>query len=146
METFEYYKLIRNKVQLHKVELLSMNCFKQDQVKKDKQEVQIAFHRNINALSDDKIEIILKSRIGIEEGLFQFDITYKGICFSTDKSISRVQLEQYAYDQVVPLLLPYVRECVASTMARMGLPIFTLPTMDILDAIEANLTSTEDQE
>lgn len=49
----------------------------------------------------------------------------------------------YMIDQVVPLLLPYVREIVSSTMARMNLPIFTIPTMDVLDSIEANLSKDE---
>jgi preprotein translocase subunit SecB len=147
METLEYYKFIRNSIQFHNVELVSMNCMKRDLnlVKESGNEVYISLHREVKLLSENQAEITLHSKIGIEDGPFEFDIVYKGHCNAMIE-LSNLQFEQYAYDQVVPLILPYVRECVASTMARMGLPIFTLPTMDVLDAIEANSQLEEDQE
>lgn len=147
MSTLEYYKMIKNSVKLVEVELLSMNCYKRDTGKKEDKggEVHILLQRDVNLISSDQVEIILKSRIGIEDGPFEFNIVYKGLCVSS-MELSNHQLEQYAYDQIVPLLLPYLRECVASTMARMRLPIFTLPTMDVLDSIEANLGQEEELE
>ncbi|WP_371018942.1 hypothetical protein [Pseudalkalibacillus sp. JSM 102089] len=146
METLDYYKLIRNHVQIYKAELVSMNCLKRYVEKKsEKSEVQILLSREVNLVTEKRVEIILHSIVSIPDGPFEFDIVYKGFC-GTNAELDSAQLEQYAYDQVVPLLLPYVRECVASTMARMGLPIFTLPTMDVLDAIEANRTPEEEQE
>ncbi|NRD78549.1 protein-export chaperone SecB [Bacillus sp. BRMEA1] len=142
--TLDYYKLIRNSVQLRKVELISLNCVKREFEGPGKQ-VQIFLKREVNMLSEDTVEIYLHSNVGIKEGPFEFDVLYKGVCKSSIK-LSKPQFEQYAYDQVVPLLLPYLRECIASTMARMALPIYTLPTLDVLDTLEANLNKVHSEE
>ncbi|MGB2993566.1 MAG: protein-export chaperone SecB [Paenisporosarcina sp.] len=152
METSEYYKIIRNSVQLAEVTLVSMNCFRNfkdsEEVEGDEPKshhVQLAFKRKVNLLSTKHAEIFLLTKVGVDEGPFEFEIEYRGICFLTNE-ISETAFEQYVYDQVVPLLMPYVRECIASTMARMDLPIFTIPTIDILDTLEVNLNPEDIQE
>ncbi|MFJ7995460.1 protein-export chaperone SecB [Peribacillus frigoritolerans] len=147
MSTLEYYKLIRNSIQFRNVELVSLNCIKRkkESISNQGNEVQIMLKREVNVLSEDEAEILLHSIVGIPDGLFEFEVEYKGICFKTE-ALSKPQFEQYAYDQIVPLLLPYARECIASTMARMGLPAFNIPTMDVLDSLDANSHAFEDQE
>jgi preprotein translocase subunit SecB len=146
VDTYEYYKLIRNSVQLFDAELVSMNCInRKDQNQDGEVNVPIVLQREVKIVEDDRAEIYLRAQVGSEEAPFYFDIVYKGVCVAfTD--LDKNQFEQYAYDQVVPLLLPYTRECVSSTMARMDLPIFTIPTMDILDSMEANSHPQGDQE
>ncbi|USK44666.1 protein-export chaperone SecB [Cytobacillus oceanisediminis] len=146
MSTLEYYKLIRNAVKLYKVDLVSLNCIGRSVEESDQDvDVPIYFQRDVKLLSSNKAEFLLRARIGSDNGPFLFEMAYKGLCVSAE-NLDKVQFEQYTYDQIVPLVLPYVRECVASTMARMGLPIFTLPTIDVLDTLEANFTSEENQE
>lgn len=143
METLDYYKLMNNSIQFLDVELVSMNCIKREIDPTEAQdmdyEVKISMTREVQLISEDKAHIFLHSKVGIENGPFDFDITYKGLCVTT-KELDAPSFEQYAYNYVVPLLLPYVRECIGSTMARMGLPIFTLPTIDVLDTIEENMS------
>jgi preprotein translocase subunit SecB len=124
-----------------------MNCIKRDieDISEGDKGVKILLQRDVRLISEDKVELILHSKVGIPNGLFEFDIVYKGYC-EKNIEMSKPQFEQYAYDQVVPLLLPYVRECISSTMARMGIPIFTLPTIDVLDSLEANKKIEENQE
>lgn len=147
MDTTEYYKLIRNSVQLIDVKLVSMNCINRiEKLEVDEEDeddvinhhVQLSFRRKVKVISENSAEIHLLSKIGVENGPFDFEIEYQGLCVAT-VNLSSASFEQYAYNQVVPLLIPYVRECVASTMARMGLPVFTIPTIDVLDSIEENL-------
>lgn len=151
METLEYYKIIKNSIQFVEAELVSMNCVKRDVVATDDEdssesyEVKISLSREVGKVADSTAEIFLHSKIGIPEGPFNFEITYKGWCIAT-QDIDEVSFEQYAHTQIVPLLLPYVRECVSSTMARMGLPIFTLPTLDVLNSIEANMDNEKHEE
>ncbi|ATX83771.1 hypothetical protein CU084_06575 [Bacillus velezensis] len=69
-------------------------------------------------------------------------MVYSAVCNLSDPS-KEDEFEKYTYDQVVPLLLPYVRECVASMLSRMGLPIFTIPTIDVLKTLEVNKSNEE---
>ncbi|MEK6449719.1 protein-export chaperone SecB [Priestia aryabhattai] len=138
MSSFEEYKLIANSVQLSDVELISMKCLNKGfSNEKDEQTVSIKMQRKVEMKNNTEAILFLRTIVGGENSPFLFDIVYKGVCNSL-ADITVEQFEQYAYVQVVPLLLPYARECITSTMARMGLPIFTLPTMDILDSYEEN--------
>lgn len=150
METMEYYKLIRNQINLKKVQLVSVNCKSQD-LEKDKVdlEIPIALKRNVQIETENMAVFTLKARIGSENTPFFFEAEFKGVCVVADEKVDldKQHFEQYTYDQIVPLLLPYVRECLASMLARMGLPIFTLPTIDVLETLEANQKpDAEDQE
>jgi preprotein translocase subunit SecB len=133
--TLEYYKLIRNNVQLRDVELLSLECHKNDGEDKD---IVLELSRAVNIIKSDEAEIQLQAKVRfVNEGPFEFDMVYKGVCFTLNE-LKEEDFKEYAYEQVVPLLLPYARECIASTMARMGLSIYTIPTMDILASLELN--------
>ncbi|PEK36076.1 MULTISPECIES: protein-export chaperone SecB [Bacillus cereus group] len=141
METFEYYKLIRNNVQLQDVRLISIECHNliSESNEGESREVAVRVKRNVELLDDNCAEITMQAWIGFDdqEGPFEFTIVYGGLCVS-DESLVPEEFKKYAYDQVVPLLLPYVRECVSSTMARMNLPIFYLPTLDVLETLKVN--------
>lgn len=146
-ELMEYYTICANSVQLAEVKLEQMNCInrglKENSVE---QEIEISLQRSVELISSSKAEIALTARVGFEEeGPFFFYIVYSGICKLLDPS-KEDDFEKYSYDQVVPLLLPYVRECVASTLSRMDLPIFTIPTIDVLKTLEVNKSNEESVE
>lgn len=151
MEMIEYYKLINNSIQFLDVELVSLNCVKREieivpeEAKDSDFEVKILMRREVQLISENEANIFLHSKVGIPDGLFDFEITYKGLCITT-RELDAPSFEQYAYNQVVPLLLPYVRECISSTMARMGIPVFTLPTIDVLDSIGENMNDENSEE
>jgi preprotein translocase subunit SecB len=137
--TLDYYKLIRNNVQLTKVELISMECYKRD-VKLEEKQITLKLQSGVNLLDSKKAEAILRTIVGWEEeeeGPFLFTIVYRGICESKGEAEGE-EFEEYVSHQVVSLLLPYARECVATTLARMNLPIYTIPTMDVLGSLHAN--------
>ncbi|MED4705224.1 protein-export chaperone SecB [Bacillus velezensis] len=138
-----YYTLCANSVQLDEVKLEQMNCINRGLENRVENEVEISLQRRVELIDSSKAEIALRARVGFEEeGPFFFDIVYSGICNLSDPS-KEDEFEKYTYDQVVPLLLPYVRECVASMLSRMGLPIFTIPTIDVLKTLEVNKSNEE---
>jgi preprotein translocase subunit SecB len=138
MSVFEEYKIISNAIQLKDVELVSMKCLNKSNDNNDNKKVTVKMQRKIEMENEKEATIFMRTIVGGEKDCpFGFDIVYKGTCVClTDIDVQ--QFEQYAYIQVIPLLLPYVRECVSSTMARMALPVFTIPTIDILDSYEEN--------
>ncbi len=141
----EYYKVIRNSVQLVDVELVALECIK-NEVTKQKVEVELKFSRAVTLRDSKNAEILLKTTVATKEEkpLFSFNLVYKGICISTSE-ISEQEFQNYLNDQVVPLLMPYARECVASTMARMKLTPYTIPTMDVLQSLIANKEGEDSQ-
>ncbi|ATL41681.1 protein-export chaperone SecB [Bacillus velezensis] len=138
-----YYTLCANSVQLDEVKLEQMNCINRGLENRVENEVEISLQRRVELIDSSKAEIALRARVGFEEeGPFFFDIVYSAVCNLSDPS-KEDEFEKYTYDQVVPLLLPYVRECVASMLSRMGLPIFTIPTIDVLKTLEVNKSNEE---
>jgi preprotein translocase subunit SecB len=144
MSIMEYYQLIRNEVKLIDVELVSLQCAKnQNEQEENEDKILLKLHREVKLISEREAEIFLRAVVGFEnDGPFLFDLRYKGLCISVGE-LQDEDFEKYAYEQVVPLLLPYARECVSSTMARMALPIYTIPTMDVLQTIEVNREEEE---
>lgn len=141
MENSDHYKFIANSVQLKNIELVSLKCDKKDldKMKNKKPIVEMNFKRIAKLLNETEVEIKLNTILEVKD-LFTFNIIYKGICEKINPSLTEEELEEYAYTQVVPLLLPYVRELISNTMWRMNLPVFTIPTMDILSSYEENDT------
>ncbi|AGK52056.1 protein-export chaperone SecB [Bacillus sp. 1NLA3E] len=138
MNTYDYYKLAFNSIQLEKAHLEKMKCINRGLDGIEDNQLEIKLTRKIDLIDDSRAAIRLKAIVGFEEeGPFLFDIVYYGECVLCDKS-QKEKFEEYSYDQIVPLLLPYVRECVSSTLARMELPIFTIPIIDVIGSIEEN--------
>ncbi|ASI84721.1 hypothetical protein FORC48_3641 [Bacillus cereus] len=145
-ETMEYYKIIRYHIQLKDVRLISLQCknFITDDTEEVNKRVSVKMTREVKLVNDRHAEILLHTKVGFKEedqlkAPFSIDITYGGLCYAIPEADLTVEeFEQYAYDQVVPLLLPYVRECVSNNLARMQLPIFYLPTMDVIKTMESN--------
>lgn len=141
METIEYYTLIRNNVQLQDVRLISMECKNliSDANEGENREVIVRIRRGVELLDKQHAEITMQAFIGFEDqnGPFEFKIIYGGLCVCQE-SLPEEEFHEYAYNQVVPLLLPYVRECVSNTMARMNMPIYYLPTLDVLETLKSN--------
>ncbi|KGR80631.1 hypothetical protein CD30_19600 [Ureibacillus massiliensis 4400831 = CIP 108448 = CCUG 49529] len=140
-KTLEYYKLIRNSVQFIDVELLKLDCEKRTEELGDGRGVSLSLGRDVLNVKDNEAELILNVELIGPNDIFKIDLTYKGLCRNMNSDISKAQFEQYAYDQIVPLLLPYARECISNTLMRMKLPIFLLPTIDVLDTLEVNATN-----
>lgn len=133
---FEEYKLIKNSIQLVDVDLVSLECKKLDG---NSRKLGFKLERAVNKLESRKVEIFLRVTINFEEEPpFYLTLEYKGICNSKDDNIVEDSLIEYADTQVVPLLLPYARECISNTLLRMKLPVFNLPTMDILRSMTEN--------
>lgn len=132
---FDKYKTIKNHVQLQEVELVSLAC---ERLAGNNTEIQMNTERKIDVINEKTVEIFLRVNIDFEsDAPFRMTVVYKGTCVSL-VDINEETLKNYAFSIAVSLLLPYARECVASTMARMGLPVFNLPTIDILATLQGN--------
>ena len=145
MDTKEYYHLIRNSVKLIHAELKSIKSIKRSNEFSNDDDVEIRLQRRVEIIDEETAEIYLRAVVGfVKEGPFLFDVIYKGICLSVNEEMDEDIFKVYAYEQIVPLLLAYVRECIASTMARMDLPVFLIPTMDVLASVAENIEEDEE--
>ncbi len=68
-------------------------------------------------------------------------MVYSGECTLLDND-EMLNFKDYCDKQVVPLLLPYIRENVSNTLIRMSLPNFTVPTIDVVASYIKNEEST----
>jgi len=140
-ELMSYYKLIRYSVHLQDVRLKSLKVNRLDGESKT---MNVSIQRGVSMLEAGAV-IAIKVNIDFEEdGPFELELELEGLCVATNESITEEELRQYAFDQVVPLLLPYARETVASTLARMHLPIFNIPTMDVLQSMAYNSVDSQE--
>lgn len=143
METFEYYKLIKTAVQLREVRLDSINCSLLDASSKNRN-LSLELNRHVEVISDREAHIKLHAKVHFkEDGPFLIDVVYLGKTELLDESIDKQGFEEYNLHSVVPLLLPYARECVSSLLSRMGFPVYTIPTMDILESLNENMEKSE---
>lgn len=130
----EYYKLIRYSVDLQDIRLKSLRCQRLDG---ENRNIVLKLQRNVEIV-DGRAKIDLSAIVTFEEeGPFYIETELEGLCVPT-LEISEEELKEYAYEQVTPLLLPYVREIVTNALSRMDLPIYYIPTMDVLKSLEAN--------
>ncbi|MGE9751344.1 protein-export chaperone SecB [Bacillus inaquosorum] len=143
METFEYYKLIKTAVQLREVKLDSINCTLLDASSKNRN-LSLELNRHVEVISDREAHIKLHAKVHFkEEGPFSIDVVYFGKTELLDENLDKRYFEEYNLNSVVPLLLPYARECVSSLISRMGFPVYTIPTMDILESLNENMEKSE---
>ncbi|HHB2053553.1 protein-export chaperone SecB [Bacillus paramycoides] len=143
METLDYYKIIRNSVQLLDVKLEHLECNNYGYKRGEKPEINLKIQRKTKIMNEKQVKISLQVVLDFEENApFHFKVIYSGVCEAM-KELEEEEFEQYAYEQVVPLLLPYVRECITNTLSRMKLPIFYLPTIDVLETIKVNSSHQE---
>lgn len=138
----EYYKLIRYSVQVLDVELVELNCKKNKQGSLgDSREISLKISREVGEISGEILDVYLAVKLIGPNEFFDIELVYKGICRNLDKTLNEDLFKDNAYNQIVPLLLPYARECISNTLARMQLPIYLIPTMDVLQTIEENKQS-----
>ncbi|UDB47310.1 protein-export chaperone SecB [Bacillus safensis] len=138
MEMLEYYKIVKNSVQLEEVKLKSVKCEILDDKSKNR-DLSLSIKRGVNVVSDTKAEIFMKATISFkEEAPFFIEVLYQGETRRLDENISHEDFEEYTYNSVVPLLLPYAREYVADLLSRMDFPVYTIPTIDILQTLKEN--------
>ncbi len=138
---FEQYRLLANSIQLVEVELDTLEAKK---FQGDNGQLEIALERRIEPYPGG-VAIFLRVILEFEgDGPFRIVTIHKGIC-EPSEDISEKVLNDYAYQHVVPLLLPYARECIANTVTRMGLPSFHIPTMDVLKSMVASTRSNPEE-
>lgn len=131
---YEEYELIRSQVQLTNVylhELRVKRCNGND----NKLRLRVLYsHDNHHGNSMD---IYMKVEIDfMDNGPFELTCVYKGELKASD-TLEDDEFVKFAEAHAVPFLLPYVRECISSTLARMQLPIYMLPTIDILESMRS---------
>jgi len=138
----DYYKLIRNSVQILDVELVSLECSKSENISSDANlGVNLEIQRKVELVDKLSGKIYLKAQFEAkheDEILISISLVYKGICKNTSETLGEEDFKHYLYDQVVPLLLPYARECISSIMTKMKLSAFYIPTMDVLNSLKVN--------
>lgn len=137
----DYYKLIRNSAQILDVELISLECSKSENISSDDMKVNLDIQRKVGSVDKLNGEIYLKVQFEVkneDEILISISLAYKGTCRNTSETLGEEDFKNYLYDQIVPLLLPYARECISSVMTKMKLSPFYIPTMDVLNSLRAN--------
>ncbi|MCY8401363.1 MULTISPECIES: protein-export chaperone SecB [Bacillus] len=146
-EIYKQYRLAYNSIQLQKVQLESLNCINRgiEEFSED-YELELEFFRKVNLENETEAKISLKAIVGFKEkGPFLLEIIYNGTCSLLDNN-EKDNFKDYCNKQVVPLLLPYIREIVSNTLIRMGLPNFTVPTIDIIASYIENEESNSLEE
>ncbi|THF80815.1 protein-export chaperone SecB [Cohnella fermenti] len=135
-DLFKKFVFVKNHIQLLNVSLSELTCSREQG---SHTHLTAQFEHRFGRLTDrEKISIYLKVSIDFEElGMFRISCTHEGIVAASNE-LPEEDLEEYLEDQIVPLLLPYARECIASTLARMQVPPYTLPTMDVLQSLAAS--------
>lgn len=137
-DTFEYYKLIKYHVQLLDISLVELICKQSEESEDEKLNLRVRLATKSLIVSEKKVEVFLRVNLDFEKsGPFDIQVEYKGVC-ETSEDITDEELENQAKDLTVSLLLPYARECISTTMNRMGISPILLPTMDILNSMAAN--------
>jgi preprotein translocase subunit SecB len=145
LSDFEYYKLIRNAIQLRDVSLIELSCIKNEETEDGKEfSINLNVSEKVTILNEQQVYIYLKIEVNFneEDGPFSIIVVHRGLCHALEE-LSEDKFTEYATHQVVPLLLPYARECVANSLVRMGLPIYTIPTVDVLGSLDAQMGDKE---
>jgi preprotein translocase subunit SecB len=145
---WDYYKLIKFNIQLDEVELYSIEGKKNEKFEdefgdKDEGEnalpLKISISKRSDLINDEKIEVFVRITLDFDEkGPFYLKVIYRGVC-SKNVPLDNETFIQQTEDQAVPLLLPYLRECISTTLTRMGYPPYILPAIDVLQTIGANV-------
>lgn len=134
----EEYKIARNSIQLIDVELMVLNCEKNISVDKEGKGLSLEIKREVGDIDNNKLDAFLHVDIIGPDEIFKIHLILRGICNRGNREITDNQFKEYAHSQIVPLLLPYARECISNTLIRMKLPNFHLPTIDVLETLKAN--------
>lgn len=124
----------RNAIQLRYVELIDVQF---NNIGIDAySDLPFALYRHAE-IENDYANIFLTAEIGSKDDTgFSMTIKYKGQVYSTT-DIDTDQLKNYALQNVVPMLLPYIREVSSSLISRTTLPSFMLPTLDVINYLKA---------
>lgn len=134
----EEYIIAKNSIQLIDVELMVLNCEKNISFKNEGIGLSLEVKREVGDISEDVLDAFLHVDIIGPDELFKIHLVLRGICNRCNKDITDNRFKEYAQSQIVPLLLPYAREFISNTLTRMKLPIFYLPTIDVLETLKVN--------
>jgi len=117
---------------------MSIDCQRNDVKVQENMPLDMAIQGKTELIDSTKAVIYLKVTLGRKQDYpFYIDIVHKGLCYSNGE-VKDGELEKYANDQIIPLLLPYARESVSSIMTKMNLPVYTIPTIDVLGTLKVN--------
>lgn len=104
--------------------------------------VALEFSTKLLVINEDIIDGYLTVLTSLREEAskknhLQISITYRGRFINKSKESDSV-FQEWVEVQIVPQLLSYVRTVVWNISIQMGCKPITIPTMDILNSIEAN--------
>jgi preprotein translocase subunit SecB len=138
---YEEYQIIRSKVQLKNAFLHELSVSR-GEGEDNRLHVKISHSQGNH--NENKMDIYIKVEIKfIETGPFELTCIYKGL-LQAEESLDKNEFVKFAKEHTVPFLLPYARECVSSTLAQMQLPVYTLPTIDILNSMVSQENSDDE--
>lgn len=145
-KVYKYYRLIKFNVQLEDVALVEMECHQNEEFFEGSPPLRVTIGHRSELIDEEVVDIYVKVTLAFEEkGPFYISTTYKGKCLkNVESDISTEVFEEQALSQAVPLLLPYIRECMSNTVTRMGYSPFYLPTLDILNSLAVNTDIPEE--
>lgn len=124
----------RNSIQLRRVELIEV-AFKNSGDIEQNEDLSFSLHRSAE-IDKECVNIYLTAEIGHSNiAGFSMNIKYRGEVYSLN-DISMEELENYALQNVIPMLLPYIREVSSSLIGRTELPSFMLPTLDVINYLQ----------
>jgi len=141
-ESLENYKIVSNSIQLQNVKLRDVSVVSNGEISEELN-VRLNFKRGIESLGasdkeNNEVLVILKTIFEETSGKFSVSFTYEGLVEAKDEELESEILEKYAYQQVVPLLLPYARMTLNFLLTQMHLPHFEIPTIDVMRSREEN--------
>lgn len=127
----------RNAIQLIEVELWNVLFSNNREHMIEDTQLDFELHTRTVGVTSSEIDIFLLAIIGDEEKTgFSMHIEYRGRVNSTKEDILNEELEEYAQQNIIPMLLPYIREISSALISRTKLPTLMLPTLDVINHIK----------
>ena len=130
--------IIPHPVQLREVIIEKINCQRTGDFRPEAT-YRVDFAVQAKTLTKNEAYAYLKVKILSDEEpkLFSLEVVVRGKLVN-EKATNRTILKRFAESQCLPLLLPWVREAVASLTRQMGLPPLLLPLIDVFETLRAN--------
>lgn len=147
MEDFDFdlelenYRIVANSIQLKSVRLYRLSVERKQESIGKEAKVRLNFKRSVKLKkgNNGRNELLIFLETKFEEigGNFTISFVYEGLVKSKE-DIETDTFKDYAYQQVIPLLLPYARTTLTSLLMQMKLPGFEIPTIDVMQSRAAN--------
>lgn len=141
---YQEYKIARDAAQLLKARVVACDAkIRQPYHPKENCGVNLQMGQRQEWSDDAVIAGYLKGNITVHSKsdrriVVQIAAEIEGIFKMQDKTADKKAFEKSINLQLAPQLFPYLRNAVANLSVLMGIPVITLPTMDILKSIKQN--------